>query len=297
MGRVASSVRQATVTIRSAAEADAEACGRIIYEAFKGVAERHAFPPDFPSAQAATGLARHFIRHPAIFGVVAERNGRIIGSNFLDERDAIRGVGPITVDPHGQRAGVGRRLMQAVLERGRKAAGIRLVQDAFNLTSHSLYASLGFEVKEPLMLMQGKPTSPPPAKMKVWPMGAEDVTACNKLCARIHGFARANELRDAIQAFKPFVALRGGRIRAYLSSATFWPLNHGVAEREEDMRALLLGAAAAMTEPLTLLVPTRRASLLRWCLSEGLRSVKPMTLMAIGAYREPRGCYFPSVAY
>ena len=40
-----------------------------------------------------------WIPHPSIWGVVAEIGGRIVGSNFLDERDPIRGVGPITVDP------------------------------------------------------------------------------------------------------------------------------------------------------------------------------------------------------
>ena len=50
--------------------------------------------------------------------MVAEIDGRIVGSNFLDERSPIRGVGPITVAPEGQNSGVGRKLMQAVLERG-----------------------------------------------------------------------------------------------------------------------------------------------------------------------------------
>ena len=38
-----------------------------------------------------------------------------MGSNCLDERSSIFGVGPITVDPEVQSAGVGRRLMQAVM--------------------------------------------------------------------------------------------------------------------------------------------------------------------------------------
>jgi predicted N-acetyltransferase YhbS len=68
--------------------------------------------------EAAAGMMGAWIPHPSIWGVVAERDGRIVGSNFLDERDPIRGVSPISVDPEGQDAGVGRRLMEAVLERG-----------------------------------------------------------------------------------------------------------------------------------------------------------------------------------
>ena len=36
-----------TLTLRTARPDDAEACGRICFEAFRHIAERHAFPPDF----------------------------------------------------------------------------------------------------------------------------------------------------------------------------------------------------------------------------------------------------------
>jgi len=49
-------------------------------------------------------------------------------------------------------------------------------------------------------------------------------------------------------------------------------------------------------EPLAFLVPLR-TGLLRWGLEEGLRLVKPMNLMALGEYQEPRGSWFPSVLY
>jgi hypothetical protein len=83
---------------------------------------------------------------------------------------------------------------------------------------------------------------------------------------------------------------------AYASSVTFWPLNHGVAESEDDMKGLLQGAAAVVEEPLAFLVPLR-AGLFRWGLQEGLRLVKPMTLMALGKYQQPRGSWLPSVLY
>jgi predicted N-acetyltransferase YhbS len=285
------------VGIRVATPADIETCGRIIYEAFKGIAEEHRFPPDFPTVEAATQLASLFITHPAIFGVVAESAGRVVGSNFLDERNPIRGLGPITVDPGSQARGIGRRLMQATLERGRAAVGIRLLQDAFNTRSIALYGSLGFDVKEPILLISGTPTSKPPSDVEVRPLGSEDLASCAALCTRVHGFERSHELSDALKLFSPVVALRRGRVTAYASTATFWPLNHGVAETEADMRALLLGAAALTSEPLAFLLPVRQADFFRWCLAEGLRVVKPMTLMTSGEYREPAGCYFVSVLY
>ena len=42
------------------------------------------------------------LKDPEFHSVVAEIDGRIVGSNFLDERNTIAGIGPITVDPAGQ---------------------------------------------------------------------------------------------------------------------------------------------------------------------------------------------------
>src|SRR5436190_8492809 len=284
------------VTLREVEPGDAEACARICFEAFGGIHDHHRFPRDFPALEAATGLMGVWIPHPSVWCVVAEIDGRIVGSNFLDERDPIRGVGPITVDPEAQKAGVGRKLMEAVLERSQGAPGIRLLQDAFNLHSLSLYASLGFDLKEPVAVISGKPSSEPADEVEVRALQEEDLGECEALCRKVHGFERTAELRDSVEAFKPFVGVRNGRITAYASSVAFWPMNHGVAESEEDMEALLLGAAAAVGEPIAFLGPLR-SGLFRWSLREGLRLVKPMNLMALGEYREPRGSWIPSVLY
>jgi GNAT superfamily N-acetyltransferase len=268
-----------------------------MYEAFREVADRHGFPPDFTSAAAGRELAASFIADPTVFSVVAEIGGVVAGSNFLSEGDPIRGVGPITVDARLQGQGVGRALMTAVLERGARAEGVRLVQDAFNTRSFALYTSLGFAAREPLLLLLGTPKSAPMAGFSIRELAGDDLTACAQLARRVHGFERIAELRNALKIFRPFVVERDGRITGYLSAATLWLANHGVAETEDDMRALLVGAAAASSEPLSLLMPARQAGLLRWCLSQGLRIVKPMTLMTTGAYHAPNGAYFPSVFY
>jgi predicted N-acetyltransferase YhbS len=286
-----------TPQLRPAMPADAEACGRLIFEAFKAIADQHGFPWDFPSVEAGTQLATTFIAAPSVHGMVAESDGRVVGSIFMTEGDPIRGVGPVTVDPSAQDSGVGRKLMEGILERARHATGVRLVQDAFNTRSISLYASLGFDVREPLLLMRGTPRSGPGPGFAVRPMTAEDVSACSVLCTAVHGIERTHELQEALQVFTPFVVEREGRITGYLSAATFWLMNHGVAETELDMRALLAGAGAMSAEPLSLLLPTRQANLFRWCLHQGMRVVKPMNLMTIGTYQEPRGCYFPTVLY
>jgi len=95
-------------------------CGAICYEAFATVNGQHGYPPDLPAPEAGVGLLGMMFSHPGYYCVVAEADGRIIGSNCLDERSAIAGIGPITVDPDVQNRSVGRRLMQAVLDRARE---------------------------------------------------------------------------------------------------------------------------------------------------------------------------------
>ena len=284
------------VTLRAIEPADAAECAQIVFDAFGALHDHHRFQRDFPALEAASGLLSMFIPHPMVWGVVAEIDGRIVGSNFLDERSPIRGVGPITVAPQGQNSGVGRKLMRAVLERGQGAPGIRLLQDAFHMRSLSLYESLGFDVKEPVVLVTGKPRSGPDRRVQARPLEENDLEECEALCKNVHGYERTNELRDAMQAFAPFVAVRDGQVVAYASTVSFWPMNHGVAKTEDDMKALLLGSAAAVEEQLAFLVPLR-SGLFRWCLEEGLRLVKPMNLMALGDYRDPQGGWFPSVLY
>src|SRR6185503_8494442 len=114
-------------TIRRAKPEDATECGRICFEAFWKINADHNFPPEMPSAEMGQGFLRMMFSNPSFYGVVAEVGGRIIGSNCLDERGPIVGIGPITVDPAVQNAGAGRRLMQAVLDRATelKAPGVR----------------------------------------------------------------------------------------------------------------------------------------------------------------------------
>ena len=285
------------IKLREVTPADTENVGRIVFEAFRGIAQQHNFPLDFPSVEAGLGFAGAWVGNPHVYGVVAEDDGKFIGSNFLSEFDEIRGVGPITVDPAAQSRGTGRMLMEAVIERGRSGTGIRLVQDAFNTKSMSLYASLGFDVVEPLALMSGKPSGELPAGYAVRPMTADSAAEAAALCEKVYGISRANELQMMASMGGGFVTERDGRITAYMSSIAAWHMNHGVAETDEDMQNLLLGASQQAVAPIALLLPVRQANLHRWALRSGLRMVKPLTLMAMGKYREPQGSFFPSVMY
>lgn len=284
-----------SLVIRRATPVDVEVCGRICFQAFTTLSNHHNFPPDIPDPAVSIGILSMMFSHPGFFCVVAEHNGKVVGSNCLDERTPIAGVGPITVDPGAQNRAAGRQLMQAVMYRAaeRKFAGIRLVQAAYHNRSLSLYAKLGFIVREPLSCMQGAAIYKTLPGYRVRPAQAEDLAACNDLCLRIHGHDRGGELNDAIQQSSAVVAESRGRITGYASSIAFF--GHAVGETNEDLKALL--AAATEFQGPGILVPTRNAALFRWCLENGLRVVQPMTLMTIGLYNEPAGAYLPSILF
>ena len=291
-----------SITLRSPKPSDADRVARLIFDAFKSIQDRHSMPRDFPTLDAAVGMTAAWLNHPRVWGVLAERDGRVVGCNFLEERDdGANGVGPICIDPAEQGGGIGRKLMLAVLHRGaqRNAKSIRLVQEAFNTASMSLYASVGFDVREPLAIMTGTPVGKPSADGNVRPMTEADLPACAVLCRQVHGIERTGELRDAIQHFRPFVLERGGAIRAYASTPNFFLMNHGVAATAQDMQDLLLGVAMQTGQPLGLQVPTRNTDFFRWCLSQKLRMMKPTTLMSSGEYHDPpaEAWWFPSILY
>ena len=285
----------AAVTIRRARSEDAPTCGQICFEAFHKINTDHNFPPDLPAAEMGIGLLTQMFSHPGFYCVVAETDGRIAGSNCLDERDAIAGIGPITVDPKAQNRGVGRKLMDAVLERARERnfAGTRLVQAAFHNRSLSLYTSLGFDVREPLSVMNGPAIQKTYEGFAVRKAQLSDLEACNQVALRVHGHHRGGELADAIQQGTATAVERDGRITGYASSLAFF--GHAVAETNADLQAML-AAAKEFSGP-GILVPSRNSELFRWCLANGLRVVEPMTLMSLGLYNEPKGAFLASILY
>ncbi|HEX7299418.1 MAG TPA: GNAT family N-acetyltransferase [Solirubrobacteraceae bacterium] len=283
------------VTLREATPDDADTLGRIFFEAFESIASRHAFPTEPVSREFTAWRMKWLVHHPAVYGLVAERDGQVVGSNFVDERSAIAGIGPISVEPGVQGAGVGRALMEGVLarERERGAAGVRLVQTAYNYRSLSLYAKLGFVVREPLSVVQGAPLEVSVAGHRVRPAERGDADAADALAHQVHGHTRGGELRDAIDDGTAVVVEREERITGYATGFGYpW---HAVAETNDDLHALL--ACAQRFRGLGILVPSRNAELLRWCLAHGLRIVQQSTLMSIGLYNEPAGAWLPSIVF
>ncbi len=283
------------VVVRTAVPEDAPVCGQICFEAFSAISTAHGFPCDFPGPEATTGLLSSLFSSPGLYCVVAESGGRIVGSNVLDERSVIQGVGPITIDPSAQNLGVGRKLMQAVMDRAhqRGAAGIRLAQAGFHNRSLALYASLGFDVREPLSCMQGRTQERSLPGCQVRPAKPGDREACNALSRRVHGYDRGVDLAQAIEQGTARVVERDGRITGYTTHLAFF--GHSTAETNVDLQSLI-ASAESFAGP-GILVPSRNHVLFRWCLTNGLRVVQPLTLMSTGLYSDPSGAWLPSVLF
>jgi GNAT superfamily N-acetyltransferase len=283
------------VILRPGTPQDAPSCGAVCYAAFKAIAEQHNFPPAFPNPEAATTRLLRMLSHPGFYAVIAELEGRVVGSNFIDERSTIAGIGPITVDPAVQNQAIGRLLMHHALERAahRRFPGVRLVQAAYHTRALALYAKLGFTVQEPLATMQGPPVSVQIPGYVVRSATEGDIDACNQVCQSVHGHHRGGELREAILQENAVVVEHGGRITGYATAIAFF--GHAVGEANEDLKALI-GAAAEFPAP-GFLLPIRNGELFRWCLEQGLRVAQTNTLMSYGLYNAPMGAFLPSILY
>jgi predicted N-acetyltransferase YhbS len=283
------------VQLRRATADDAGACARIMWDAFETFANAHNFPVEPGTPEFTDFQMRAMLSTDGIVGLVAERDGDFLGSALQDERGAIVGVGPVSVDPAARDGRVGRALMEALLQRSRDrdVAGVRLVQTAYNYRSLSLYAKLGFAVREPLSVFQGSPDAAAVPGTTVRRAIPDDFAACNDLCRQVHGHDRHAEVHGAVDRGTASVVERDGAISGYTTGLGY--IGHAVGRTDDDIIALL--QSVETFTGLGVLVPSRNTVLMAWCLNAGLRLVQQSTLMSIGLYNEPQRSWLPSIGY
>ena len=286
------------LTVRPIEQADAEACGKIGFEAHKAISSAHGYPSEQPSIEFAVGMIKTLQANPNSLGSLAERDGKILGSIFLHifPPSPAAAIGPLTVDPSAE-GGVGRALMDAALmeARTRGYEQVRLVQSPSHLRSFALYTKCGFALHEPLFLMQGNPTlSTLETNIDVRAAASEDVSVCNEICISAHGFSREMELRQAIDQGVATVAIDStSNITGYAAGIGF--LGHAVAKTNHALKSLIANAPAILGHGF--FVPARNYDLLRWLLDTGFRIVWPANLMTVGKYQDPTAPFLPSIAY
>jgi predicted N-acetyltransferase YhbS len=291
---------QMSLKLRPGNMDDADKVGTIISNAFLTIAQKHGFPSDFPSIDIAKDAAMSLLSNPNFYSVIAEEEGKVVGINFLDERsNKVAGIGPLAIDPKSQNKGVGRQLMINAMKRSndKKFVGIRLLQASYHNRSLALYASLGFEIREPISNMQGKPIQAAIPGRTVRTATIDDVDYCNDVCKQIHGHDRNGEISDSIKQGKAKVVIHSGKITGYTCGLDFF--NHSVGLTNDDLKALIASVATADGNygGSGILIPTRNTQLFHWCLENGLKLVQQLLLMTVGMYNEPAGSYMPSILY
>ena len=279
---------------------DVDKVGTITFNAFSTIAQKHAFHADFPSIDTAKDAAMSLLSNPNFYSVIAEEDSKVIGVNFLDERsNKVAGIGPLAVDPKSQNKGVGRQLMINTMQRAedKKFAGMRLLQAAYHNRSLALYASLGFETREPISTMQGKPIQATIPGRTVHPATIADIDYCNDICKKVHGHDRNGEIIDSIKQGNAKVVIHSGKISGYTCGLDFF--NHSVGLTNDDLKALIASVATddGNYGGSGILIPTRNTQLFHWCLNNGLKLVQQLLLMTFGMYNEPAGSHMPSILY
>jgi predicted N-acetyltransferase YhbS len=288
-----------TLIVRPIEQNDAGSCGQIGYEAHRTISSAHSYPSEQPSEEFGIDLIRRLLGNPNSWGVLAERQGRTLGSIFLHKfpPSPVAVIGPLTVHPSAE-GGVGKILMQAALNQARKENHdhIRLVQSPSHIRSFVLYTKSGFTLREPLFLMQGQPLKDGDNSFSTnvrQVLDDNDVSVCNELCKSICGFSRDMELRQAKDQGVATMIEQDGVITGYAAGIGIF--GHAVAKSNEELKTLIANASAILGPGF--FAPARNQELMNWLLENDFRIGWPANLMTIGPYQEPLTPFLPSLAY
>lgn len=288
-------VAEITPMIRRLEERDVVRAGEVIVTAFNDVFTRHGFPQPFPSSDIGIGLARGYLYLEPQECFVAVEGGQVVGSGFIHIRGDTAGIGPITVDPACQSAGVGREIMMAVIHAGQQCSSLRLVQDAFNLTSFALYSKLGFVSHGTVVGLAGQRLSPmePARGITVRDMTAEDIDRVITLDTALTGITRPQDLQFFLGRPPQLVGFSEGTLAGYLcllrtDGGAF--LGPAVATNPAVLRALIVRAIESeQGKALRMRLPARHAELLCDLLKMGFHIEVLENYMVRGPWQTPQG--------
>ena len=285
------------VSIRPMTEADVPAVGEIIAVAFNDVFQRHGFPAPWPEPQAAVIMPSLYLNYPGARGFVAQRDGRVVGSGFALIRGDKAGIGPVSVAPEAQGSGAGRAIMERLLEEVRDCSSVRLIQEAFNTASFSLYTKLGFVVRDvaPLLVAEDPQPEPPANPPAVRPMTPADLESVAALDERLTGMRRRVDFAHLLSLASQLVSERDGRLTGFLCRALLGDstlLAPAAAEEPDDLKALLCRAVELPGPRLTHIRPTAsQPEVLRYVFDSGFVISNIGTYMVRGEWQPPRGAH------
>ncbi len=275
--------------------------------------ERRGGPRIFPGGPEATRV--FFEVYQALdpdCGVVAEhsQSGRLMGSCFYHEREMHLGLGIMNVHPCDFGQGVGRSLLQFVLDYADEKAipAVRLTSSALNLDSFSLYNRAGFV---PHAVYQDMGMAVPerglprgvPGGSQVRLATLEDVPAMAELEIAVAGIRRDKDYRYLIEQGGPMwetLVFEGtqGQIDGFLSSVKHEAvclLGPGVMRSEEQATALIGHALDRYRGgSVVFLVPVLARRLVETLYTWGARNCELHLCQVRGSFQPFRGVNMPT---
>jgi predicted N-acetyltransferase YhbS len=211
------------VIIRAPTPADIDAITLQTHDAFNEWNASVGLPKEWPSMDFCKWVMSSCITEPTSFGLAAfhARTNECLGSVFNEECDIVDGAvgcGPWSAKWGALQQGVGRRLVEEIVAQSIRhgAKSIRLNQIAANLTSYSLYSSLGFVTREVYTVWCGAISTEASSEAiragealgyTVRPMTESDVPACDALHQAALGISRKALLTKGVTAGDGFMPL------------------------------------------------------------------------------------------
>jgi predicted N-acetyltransferase YhbS len=286
------------LAIRPAEPRDVDVAGDVNFVAFHRVALEHGMPPAVTTPAESRRYIRYLLEFDPLGGVVAEEDDRVVGVAWLHPRGAVATIGPVAVDPHVQGRGVGRRLVERLVDvAGKGVAQIRLVQESYNAVSLGLYLRLGFRVVAPLLELELTAPPPPapraPSGVAIRAATPEDRPRILARDARAFGAQRPQSVDLNLRRGRVLVADAGGALAGYAMAIGFDALALLGAASADDPD-LLLGLLARLAEELhvpgrsvRILVPAADRRLVEGLLALGFRVFRAYHYMVRGGGTAP----------
>eukprot|EP00026_Physarum_polycephalum_P017662 Phypoly_transcript_18964.p1 GENE.Phypoly_transcript_18964~~Phypoly_transcript_18964.p1 ORF type:complete len:199 (+),score=27.69 Phypoly_transcript_18964:130-726(+) len=185
-------------------------------------------------------------------------------------------------------------------------AAVRLVQEAQNYISLSLYIKVGFDINDQATVLEGHITKPYSGPIQVRRLTEKDAEECDALHKKVVGVSRLASIREDAHPSNPpiFAAiLETGEIVGFGTGISLISYVVTKTGYEDAIYALHSAFSKAFPDDVPLLKVVGRLypSLTRRCLSEwGLKTQRNLTLMSFGKYVPPspsEGIYVPSISY
>lgn len=269
--------------IRAAQERDVERAADVAFVAYDRAAVAHGMPPAVGTPDDCRRGLKQLLALDPLGGFVAEEDGRLVGVGWVHPRGPVATVGPLAIHPDAQGRGVGRRLLERLLEAaGPGVPQVRAVSDSFNTVALGLNLRLGFRIVAPLLLMElpagaRSPAMAAPGGLVVRPATAADAAHVVQRDARAFGAPRAQSVDGYLARGRVLIAERGAMLAGYALGLVADRVAHLGAASADDadvvlvLLATLAGELAAPGVGVRVLVPATDRRLLGGLADFGFR--------------------------